>query len=95
VLLTVAIEDADPGGAAARRAGSPHPRERQVVAGIATSESNKETATHLGLSEITAKHYVSNIFDNLDVSSRAELAVYATSRGGRSRRLLAVATPKP
>jgi DNA-binding NarL/FixJ family response regulator len=57
------------------------PRERQVVAGVATGESNREIATRLGLSEITVKHHVSNIFDKLGVSNRAELAVYATSRG--------------
>jgi DNA-binding NarL/FixJ family response regulator len=56
-------------------------RERQVVAGVASGESNKEIATRLGLSEITVKHHVSNIFDKLGVSNRAELAVYATSRG--------------
>jgi DNA-binding NarL/FixJ family response regulator len=57
------------------------PRERQVVAGVATGESNKEIAAQLGLSEITVKHHVSSIFDKLGVSNRAELAVYATSRG--------------
>jgi DNA-binding NarL/FixJ family response regulator len=57
------------------------PRERQVVAGVATGESNREIANRLGLSEITVKHHVSNIFDKLGVSNRAELAVYATSRG--------------
>jgi DNA-binding NarL/FixJ family response regulator len=56
-------------------------RERQVVAGVATGESNREIATRLGLSEITVKHHVSNIFDKLGVSNRAELAAYATSRG--------------
>jgi len=57
------------------------PRERQVVAGVAAGESNREIAHRLGLSEITVKHHVSNIFDKLGVSNRAELAVYATSRG--------------
>ena len=70
---------------AARREPSPAERltarERQVIAGVATGESNREIATRLGLSEITVKHHVSNIFDKLGVSNRAELAVYATSRG--------------
>jgi len=57
------------------------PRERQVVAGVASGESNREIASRLGLSEITVKHHVSNIFDKLGVSNRAELAAYATSRG--------------
>jgi DNA-binding NarL/FixJ family response regulator len=67
------------------RAASPAerltPRERQVIAGVAAGESNREIATRLGLSEITVKHHVSNIFDKLGVSNRAELAAYATSRG--------------
>jgi DNA-binding NarL/FixJ family response regulator len=57
------------------------PRERQVIAGVTTGESNREIASRLGLSEITVKHHVSNIFDKLGVSNRAELAAYATSRG--------------
>ena len=71
--------------ASSRREASPAERltarERQVIAGVATGESNREIATRLGLSEITVKHHVSNIFDKLGVSNRAELAVYATSRG--------------
>lgn len=70
---------------AARREASPAERltarERQVIAAVATGESNREIATRLGLSEITVKHHVSNIFDKLGVSNRAELAVYATNRG--------------
>lgn len=69
----------------AQRAASPASRltarERQVIACVATGESNREIATRLGLSEITVKHHVSNVFDKLGVSNRAELAVYATSRG--------------
>ena len=71
--------------AAARRGPSPAERltarERQVVAGVATGESNREIASRLGLSEITVKHHVSSIFDKLGVSNRAELAAYATTRG--------------
>ena len=71
--------------AGTRREASPADRlttrERQVIAGVATGESNREIAARLGLSEITVKHHVSNIFDKLGVSNRAELAVYATSRG--------------
>ena len=71
--------------ASSRREASPAERltarERQVIAGVATGESNREIATRLGLSEVTVKHHVSNIFDKLGVSNRAELAVYATSRG--------------
>jgi DNA-binding NarL/FixJ family response regulator len=57
------------------------PRERQVIVGVTSGESNREIATRLGLSEDTIKHHMSNIFDKLGVSNRAELAAYATSRG--------------
>jgi two-component system nitrate/nitrite response regulator NarL len=71
--------------AAAQRPPSPADRltarERQVVAGVASGESNREIARRLGLAEDTVKHHVTNIFDKLGVSNRAELAAYATSRG--------------
>jgi DNA-binding CsgD family transcriptional regulator len=38
-------------------------------------------AWRIGLEGRTVKHHVSNIFDKLGVSNRAELAVYATTRG--------------
>jgi DNA-binding NarL/FixJ family response regulator len=56
-------------------------RERQVIVGVASGESNREIATRLRLSEDTVKHHMTNIFDKLGVSNRAELASYATSRG--------------
>jgi two-component system nitrate/nitrite response regulator NarL len=70
---------------APRRASTPAerltPRERQVIAGVASGESNREIATRLRLSEDTIKHHMTNIFDKLGVSNRAELAAYSTSRG--------------
>ena len=56
-------------------------RERQVIVGVASGETNREIAARLGLSEDTIKHHITNIFDKLGVSNRAELASYATSRG--------------
>jgi DNA-binding NarL/FixJ family response regulator len=56
-------------------------RERQVIVGVASGETNRQIATRLGLSEDTIKHHITNIFDKLGVSNRAELAAYATSRG--------------
>jgi DNA-binding NarL/FixJ family response regulator len=38
-------------------------------------------AQRLALAEDTVKHHISNIFDKLGVSNRAELASYATSHG--------------
>lgn len=56
-------------------------RERQIVAAVAAGESNREAAQRLGLAEDTVKHHLTNVFDKLGVSNRAELAAYAASRG--------------
>jgi two-component system nitrate/nitrite response regulator NarL len=57
------------------------PRERQIVAGIAAGESNRELARRLGLAEDTVKHHVTNVFDKVGVSNRAELAAFAARHG--------------
>jgi DNA-binding NarL/FixJ family response regulator len=71
--------------AAGRRLPSPAerltPREREIVAAVAAGESNREVAHRLGLAEDTVKHHLSNVFDKLGVSNRAELAAYAASHG--------------
>ena len=71
--------------AAARRRLSPAerltPREREIVAAVASGESNRDMAKRLSLAEGTVKHHISNVFDKLGVSNRAELAAYATSHG--------------
>jgi two-component system nitrate/nitrite response regulator NarL len=71
--------------AVARRRPAPAerltPREREIVAAVATGESNREVARRLALAEDTVKHHISNIFDKLGVSNRAELAAYAASHG--------------
>jgi DNA-binding NarL/FixJ family response regulator len=56
------------------------PREEQVVALIAASLSNRDIARELSLSEHTVKKYLFRIFDKLGLSSRVELAVYATTQ---------------
>jgi len=56
-------------------------REREIVAAVAEGESNREVAQRLALAEDTVKHHISNIFDKLGVSNRAELAAYAASHG--------------
>ena len=72
-------------GAAAGRRPSPAerltPREREIVAAVAAGVSNREIAARLGLAEDTVKHHVTNIFDKLGVSNRAELAAYAARHG--------------
>jgi DNA-binding NarL/FixJ family response regulator len=56
--------------------------------GVASGESNRDIATRLRLSEDTIKHHMTDIFDKLGVSNRAELAAYATTRGLSTPRLL-------
>jgi two-component system, NarL family, nitrate/nitrite response regulator NarL len=71
--------------AAGRRRPSPAERltarEREIVAAVAAGESNREVAQRLALAEDTVKHHISNVFDKLGVSNRAELAAYAASHG--------------
>jgi len=71
--------------ASARRSLSPAerltPREREIVAAVAAGESNRDVAKRLSLAEGTVKHHISNVFDKLGVSNRAELAAYAASHG--------------
>ena len=70
------------------------PREREVIVGVASGESNREIASRLGLTEDTVKHHMTNIFDKLGVSNRAELASYATSRGLATLAASAAATTR-
>jgi DNA-binding NarL/FixJ family response regulator len=71
--------------AAARRRRTPAERltdrERGIVALVAAGASNREVAQRLNLAEDTVKHHISNIFDKLGVSNRAEMAAYAASHG--------------
>jgi two-component system nitrate/nitrite response regulator NarL len=57
------------------------PRERQVVRAVAAGSTNKDIAAELRISEDTVKHHLTNIFDKVGVSTRLELALFATARG--------------
>lgn len=52
-------------------------RELQVLAGLVAGETNRAIAARLGISGRTVDRHVSNIFNKLDVSSRAEAAALA------------------
>jgi two-component system nitrate/nitrite response regulator NarL len=53
------------------------PREMQVIALIVAGYTNRDLAQKLNISEHTAKHHLTNIFDKLGVSNRLELVLYA------------------
>jgi DNA-binding NarL/FixJ family response regulator len=52
-------------------------REMEVIALIVAGYTNKDLAHKLRISENTAKHHLTNIFDKLGVSNRLELVLYA------------------
>jgi DNA-binding CsgD family transcriptional regulator len=52
-------------------------RELQVLRLVATGRTNRAISEELGLSEKTVARHVSNIFNKLDVSSRAAATAYA------------------
>lgn len=55
------------------------PRELEVVAAVVAGYTNKDIASKFSISEQTVKHHLTNIFDKLGVSSRLELALFATN----------------
>lgn len=58
------------------------PRERDVLALIATGESNKEIAAGLAIRPWTVKNYVEAIFSKLGVHTRtAAAAIWFKGRG--------------
>lgn len=58
------------------------PQERRVLALIAEGHTNKEVGNDLGLAEKTVKNYLSNIFEKLHVSRRAQAAALFVRQAG-------------
>jgi two-component system, NarL family, response regulator DevR len=54
------------------------PQERRVLTLVADGKTNKEIAAALNLSDKTVGNYLSNIFQKLHVTRRAQAAVYFT-----------------
>jgi len=90
--------DPDIAGKALSRSGSMHPatgsvadltpREKEVLALIASSYTNQEIACELGISIKTVKTHVSNILGKLNVADRTQAALCAIKQG------LATDTPR-
>lgn len=53
-------------------------RELEIVRGVLNGYANKEIASQLRVTEDTVKHHLTSIFDKTGVSSRLELALFAT-----------------
>jgi DNA-binding CsgD family transcriptional regulator len=66
---------------ARRAAGGLTARERAIATLIAQGKNNREIAETLVISPRTVEVHVSNIMGKLDVSSRAQIAVWAASNG--------------
>lgn len=56
------------------------PQEERVLALVADGKTNKEIAVSLNLSDKTVGHYLENIFQKLQVTRRAQAAVYFTQQ---------------
>lgn len=57
------------------------PREKEIIALLATGVSNKEMANALNVAESTVKIHVQNILKKLHLTSRVQAAVYAVEHG--------------
>jgi non-specific serine/threonine protein kinase len=77
--LAYAVER--PGPAPGARDGPLTAREREVAALIAGGFSNRQIAQALVIAEATAVRHVANILHKLSMSSRAQVAVWATEQG--------------
>jgi len=60
------------------------PQEERVLALVAEGKTNKEIALSLNLSDKTVGHYLENIFQKLQVTRRAQAAVYFTQQQSKS-----------
>ena len=63
------------------------PQEQRVVALVADGKTNKEIARDMGLSPKTVKNYLSNIYQKLQITRRAQAAVlYAKQTADKPKR---------
>jgi two-component system, NarL family, nitrate/nitrite response regulator NarL len=62
------------------------PRELQVVAAVLDGATNRDIGADLSLSTQTVKNHLMKVYDKVGVSSRLELALYATRHGLLDRR---------
>lgn len=88
-IMRLLRESPSPSGTAMGGAPAPDPlailsgQERRVLAALAEGRTNKEIGLELDLSEKTVKNYLSNVFEKLQVSRRAQAAVFYTQALGQ------------
>lgn len=70
-----------PGGASSINDGFLSPREREVLALVASGLPNKAIARELGISDHTVKFHVSSLLTKLGAASRTEAVTLATRMG--------------
>jgi DNA-binding NarL/FixJ family response regulator len=56
-------------------------RERRVIALVGAGYTDRDIAQKFRISENTAKHQLTNVFDKLGVSNRFELVLFAVDQG--------------
>jgi two-component system, NarL family, nitrate/nitrite response regulator NarL len=52
-------------------------REREVIRAVVGGHTNKEIATHFGVTADTVKHHLTSIYNKVGASNRLELALFA------------------
>ncbi|WP_243741257.1 LuxR C-terminal-related transcriptional regulator [Streptomyces sp. 8K308] len=67
--------------ASPRRAGRPHPREREVALAIGRGRTNADITGELAMGLTTVKSHVSSILDTLGLESRTQIALLAHDVG--------------
>lgn len=75
IQMEVTARLREPGAAALTR------REREIVRNVALGLRNAEVAEQLGISEVTVKTHLNNIFQKLELRDRVELTLHAIRMG--------------
>ena len=73
--------DPDDGGAAFRLLRGLTAREREILSALASASSNREIAGSLGISPMTLRNHISNIYHKLEIYDRAQAVMVAVQGG--------------
>jgi two-component system, NarL family, nitrate/nitrite response regulator NarL len=57
------------------------PRECEILARVASGETNKQIAQRLVIAENTVKNHIKNLLEKLQLDNRVQLAAYAVRQG--------------